>query len=60
MVAISLILTLLLDVEGWVADAVELSWGATPLSRAEGTSSWLSTPVGESGAVVRLPLFGFS
>ena len=51
MVAILLILMLLLDVEGWVADSVELSWGATLSSRAAGASSWLSTPVGESGAV---------
>ena len=59
MAAILLILTLLLDEEGWVADVVELSWGEMLSSRATGASSWLSTPVGESGAIVRLPLFGF-
>ena len=60
MVAVSLIVTLLQDLGGWVANAVELSCGGVASSSASGAPAWLSTPVGESGAVIWLPFSGFT
>ena len=60
MVAVLLIVTLLLDLGGWVANAVELSCGGVASSSAPGAPVWLSTPVGKSGAVIWLPFSGFT
>ena len=55
-VAVLLILTLLLDEEGWVTVSVVLSWGATLSSGATGAPSGISTVAGETGAVIGLSL----
>ena len=57
-VAVLLILTLLLDEEGWVTVSVVLYWGATLSTGATGAPSGISTVVSKTGAVIRLSLSG--
>ena len=59
-VAVLLIVTLLQDLGGWVANAMELSCGGVASSSAPGAPARLLTPVGKSGAIIWLPFSGFT